>query len=84
MRLLKTKMGFQPTFSSHILCFLRSSGETSAKRLSTNGAQESPELAMPKLMQASLWSFGLTKTLDFIRPFLAKADIKQAWSALLA
>jgi hypothetical protein len=25
-----------------------------------------------------------TFSLDFIRPFLAKADIKQAWSALLA
>ena len=46
------KVGFQPSFSSHIVYFQRSSGE------------QSSELAMPKLMQASLWSFGLTKTLS--------------------
>jgi len=32
-----------------------------------------PSLAMPKLKQVSLWSSGLAKTLDFIRPFLAMA-----------
>ena len=50
---LNENVGFQPTFSSHIIYFQRSSGE------------QSSELAMPKLMQASLWSFGLTKTLTF-------------------
>jgi hypothetical protein len=37
---------------------------------------------MPKLMQASLWSFGLTKTLAFSRPFLAMPKLMQAslWS----
>ena len=45
-------VGFQPSFSSHIIYFQRCSGE------------QSSELAMPKLIQASLWSFGLTKTLS--------------------
>ena len=48
------KVGFQPSFSSHIIYFQRGSGE------------QSSELAMPKLMQASLWSFGLTKTLSWL------------------
>ena len=45
-------VGFLPSFSSHIVYFQRCSGE------------QSLELAMPKLIQASLWSFGLTKTLS--------------------
>jgi len=35
-------------------------------------------LAMAELMQASLCSFGLTKTLNFILCFLAMAELMQA------
>ena len=63
-------VGFQPSFSSHIIYFQRCSGE------------QSSELAMPKLIQASLWSFGLTKTLAFSLRFLAMPKLIQAslWS----